>query len=125
MLSDARAEATVPTRSLKTAREFFEGPLGLTPAGSHRPDVDVIYECGQGTRLLVYEHALPWTGAHTVAHFTVDDVAATVRQLRGRGVVFEEYDLPELKTQDGVATVGDVHFAWFRDPDANVYGVHD
>jgi catechol 2,3-dioxygenase-like lactoylglutathione lyase family enzyme len=125
MLSDARVEATVPTRSLKVAREFFEGPLGLTPSGTHRPDVDVIYECGEGTRLLVYEHALPWTAAHTVADFTVEDVAATVRELRARGVVFDEYDLPELNMVDGVATVSGVHFAWFRDPDANVYGLHD
>jgi hypothetical protein len=51
-------------------------------------------------------------------------VRATVNGLRERGVVFEEYDLPRLKTEDGVATVGNLSFAWFRDPDGNVVGIH-
>jgi hypothetical protein len=58
-------------------------------------------------------------------HFVVDDVAATVRELRARGVLFDDYDMPELKTVDGVATVADHRFAWFRDPDDNVLGVRD
>jgi hypothetical protein len=55
----------------------------------------------------------------------VDDVQATVRDLRERRIEFDEFDLPELTTTDGVATVGDRHFAWFRDPDNNVMAVHD
>ena len=61
----------------------------------------------------------------TVAHFVVDDVAATVRQLRALGVPFDDYDMPQLKTVDGVATVGEDRFAWFRDPDNNVLGIRD
>jgi hypothetical protein len=76
---------------------------------------------------MVYERPGPLNPAehHTVAHFVVDDVHAAVRELRERGVVFDEYDLPELKTQDGVAKVAGRDFAWMRDPDGNVLGVHD
>jgi len=64
-------------------------------------------------------------GSESGARFVVDDVAATVRELRGRGVEFDEFDLPKLETTDGIATVGERHFAWFRDPDNNVLAIHD
>jgi catechol 2,3-dioxygenase-like lactoylglutathione lyase family enzyme len=125
MLTDARVEATIPTLELKVAREFYEGPLGLRPAGAIAPEVDMIYECGQGTWLMIYEHSVMTPAAHTVAHFIVKDVRATVRELRARGVEFDEYDLPELRTVDGVAKVRGVDFAWFKDPDRNVIGIHN
>jgi catechol 2,3-dioxygenase-like lactoylglutathione lyase family enzyme len=126
MLSDARTEATVPVTRLGPAREFYEAVLGLRPVGEHGGrGADVTYECGDGTRLMLYEWGGPLTRSHTVAHFVVDDVPATVAELRGRGVRFDEYDLPELHLVDGVATIGDHRFAWFKDPDLNVIGIHD
>jgi catechol 2,3-dioxygenase-like lactoylglutathione lyase family enzyme len=125
VLADARVEATVPVARLSLARDFYEGVVGLTPSASHRPDIDVTYELGGGTRLVVIEEELPLRRAESAAHFVVDDVAATVRELRRRGVEFDEFDMPELKTTDGVATVGNLHFAWFRDPDNNVLAIHD
>jgi catechol 2,3-dioxygenase-like lactoylglutathione lyase family enzyme len=125
MLESARVEATVTTAKLDLARTFYEGPLGLNPTGSHKPGVDVIYELGGGTRLLVIEEPRELTSPHSAAHFRVDDVAATVRELRARGIEFDEFDLPGLKTEGGVAAVGDRHFAWCRDPDNNVLGFHD
>lgn len=125
VLADARVEAAVPVARLSLARDFYENVVGLTPSASHRPDIDVVYELGGGTRLVVIEEKLPLRRAESAAHFVVGDVAATVRELRGRGVEFDEFDLPELKTTDGVATVGDLHFAWFRDPDNNVLAIHD
>ena len=56
---------------------------------------------------MVIEEARSLRPAESAAHFVVDDVAATMRELRGRGVEFDEFDLPELQTTDGVATVGD------------------
>ncbi|MEA2268998.1 MAG: hypothetical protein QOC64_1608 [Solirubrobacteraceae bacterium] len=124
MLADARVEATVPALDLGRARRFYEGTLGLRAAGSHVSDRDLIFECGGGTRLFVYERPITSGAAHTLAHFVVDDVEATVRALRERGVTFEDYDLPELKTVDGVAAAGDKKFAWFHDVDGNVIGLH-
>jgi catechol 2,3-dioxygenase-like lactoylglutathione lyase family enzyme len=125
MLGDARVEATVPALDLDRARRFYEERLGLTPAGSRNPGHDLVFDCGGDTRLFVYERPLTAGTGQTLAHFVVDDVGATVAKLRGRGVEFEDYDLPELKTVDGVATMGDSQFAWFKDVDGNVIGIHD
>ncbi|MCW3003341.1 MAG: glyoxalase [Conexibacter sp.] len=125
MLADARVEATVPALDLDRAAAFYGNVLGLRRAGSLTPRTDLVYELGGNTTLLVYG----WSGTPppqlTFAHFVVADVAAAVRELRERGVVFDDYDLPDLKTVDGVATVGDHHFAWFRDLDDNVLGIRD
>jgi hypothetical protein len=51
-------------------------------------------------------------------------VRAAVDQLRSRGVRFEDYDLPQVKTEDGIATAGDYQKAWFRDPDGNILRIH-
>jgi catechol 2,3-dioxygenase-like lactoylglutathione lyase family enzyme len=125
MLSDARAEAAIPVMRLRAAREFYEGVLGLSTVAEHTPGTDVTYECANGTRLMLYEWGGPVTRSHTVAHFIVDDVPATVSELRARGVRFDEYDLPEAELVDGVATIGGHRFAWFKDPDLNVIGIHD
>jgi hypothetical protein len=58
-----------------------------------------------------------------VAGFRVPDLHATVPALRERGVTFEEYDLPDLKTVDGIASVGDVRAAWCKDPDGNILAI--
>jgi hypothetical protein len=60
---------------------------------------------------------------HTVAGFRVDDIDSVVRGLRERGVEFEDYDLPDLKTDQGIATIGDVRAAWCRDPDGNIIAI--
>jgi catechol 2,3-dioxygenase-like lactoylglutathione lyase family enzyme len=125
MLGDAHVEATVPAENLTRARRFYEGALGLRPSEAETADVDVLYECAGGTRLLVYEQQSPVYRAHTVAHFVVGDVEAAVRELRSRGVVFQDNDLPELQMVEGIATVRGHKFAWFNDPDGNVLGIHD
>jgi hypothetical protein len=72
------------------------------------------------------------SGAHTQIAWDVDDLEATVKELRRRGVVFEEYDLPGLKTADGIAAItgnypskGGVgeKAAWFRDSEGNLLGI--
>jgi catechol 2,3-dioxygenase-like lactoylglutathione lyase family enzyme len=127
MLSVASIEATVPVMDLARAAEFYGGVLGLRRGGSPGPRTDLLYELAGGGTLLVYHLAgPPPQPAHlTFAHFVVDDVPAVVRDLRARGVPFDDYDLPELKTSGGVATVGDHHFAWFRDPESNLLGIRD
>jgi hypothetical protein len=56
--------------------------------------------------------------------FEVDDLAAEIGDLEQRGVVFEDYDLPNLKTVDHVAVMGAEQAAWFKDPDGNVLCLH-
>ena len=57
------------------------------------------------------------------AHFEVADIEATVGELTGRGVAFEEYETP--KTTNFIAQVGPARGAWFKDPDGNVFGVRE
>ncbi|MDX6684754.1 MAG: hypothetical protein QOF26_1188 [Baekduia sp.] len=125
MIGDAHVEATVPAMDLERAAEFYGTVLGLRQGGSLAPRTDLLYELGGGSTLLIYHWPGPPPPRMTFAHFVVQDVAGTVRDLRARGVPFDEYDLEELKTVDGVATVGGHHFAWFRDPDDNVLGIRD
>jgi catechol 2,3-dioxygenase-like lactoylglutathione lyase family enzyme len=125
MFAEARVEAVVPTTSLKRARSFYEDRVGLEPDESHDANSEVAYPVGDGSRIVVYELGEVLAPAHTVAHLVVADVEAAVAELRGRGVPFEEYDLPTLRTVDGIATVGASKFAWFKDPDLNVIAIHD
>jgi catechol 2,3-dioxygenase-like lactoylglutathione lyase family enzyme len=124
MLTEARITAIVPTTDLARAREFYGDTLGLRDVDAPAPGPQVIYRCGGGTLLEVYERPTAGDAQHTLASWEVGDVRAAVGELRGRGIEFEEYDLPEFKTEDGVATAGDFQAAWFRDPDGNILCIH-
>ena len=124
VLGDARVDATIPTTDLARAREFYGGTLGLRSADGPGRGRELVYECGGGTRLLVYERPSAGTAEHTLAHFIVADLEATVQDLRRRGVTFEEYDLPDIRTVEGIATFDDFRAAWFKDPDGNIIGLN-
>jgi catechol 2,3-dioxygenase-like lactoylglutathione lyase family enzyme len=124
MLAEARVVAIVPTTDLQRAREFYEGTLGLEDTGASTPGPEAIYRCGGGTLLEVYERPTAGDAQHTLASWEVDDVPAKVEELRGRGVTFEDYDLPEFKTEGGIATAGDFQSAWFKDGDGNILCIH-
>lgn len=125
MLASARIAAIVPVSDVEAAIRFYGDTLGLV-LRERRSDLpenrEAEFEAGEGT-LLVYESLGAGQSRHTVAGFRVEDVDEAVRSLRERGVVFEEYDLPDLKTEDGVASVGDVRAAWCKDPDGNILAV--
>ena len=124
MLTDARIMAIVPTTDLARAKAFYGQTLGLTDANVPTPGPQVIYRCGGGTLLEVYERPAAGEAQHTLASWEVGDLRAAVDQLRNRGVRFEEYDLPEVKTEDGISATGDLREAWFRDPDGNILRIH-
>jgi catechol 2,3-dioxygenase-like lactoylglutathione lyase family enzyme len=124
MLTSAPVAAVIATKTLERAKEFYEQRLGLTPSDEPMPAADaILYTCGGGTRLLVYERATAGDSEATSASFRVDDVEATVERLSGEGVVFEEYDLGEIKTENGIATLGEFKAAWFKDPDGNILAI--
>jgi catechol 2,3-dioxygenase-like lactoylglutathione lyase family enzyme len=124
MLTDARITAVVPTTDLDRAREFYGETLGLQDAGVSGPGGEIIFRCGGDSTLEIYERPTAGDAEHTLATWEVPDVRATVDELRGAGVQFEEYDMPGIKTEDGVASAGDFQAAWFRDPDGNILCVH-
>ena len=121
MLSDCRSHTTLPVADLEGARAFYEGVLGFKP---YQPnDAAVMYEAGEGSKFAVTKSSGKSAGTHTQIGFTVTDIAAEVADLKRRGVVFEEYDSPGFKTEDGVATTGAGKAAWFFDPAGNMVGL--
>jgi catechol 2,3-dioxygenase-like lactoylglutathione lyase family enzyme len=84
MLTDARITAIVPTTDLARARSFYEETLGLTDSGASTPGPEVVYRCGGGTLLQVYERPTAGDAEHTLASWEVGDVRAAVDELRSR-----------------------------------------
>jgi catechol 2,3-dioxygenase-like lactoylglutathione lyase family enzyme len=120
MPADWSFGATIPARDLERTRRFYEDVLGAQ-AVSEDPG-GIIYRSGDSTfSLYPTEHA--GTAQHTLGAFVVRDVEATVAELRGKGVTFEDYDLPGLKTVDGIAELGGIRGAWFKDPEGNILSV--
>jgi len=122
MLSKAKAHPTLPVTDIERAKKFYGGTLELKLREELAPG-HLLYDAGGGTFLVVYERQTPSTADNTAASFIVDDVEATVKGLKDRGVVFEEYDFPGLKTVNSIATMGHVKGAWFKDPDGNILAV--
>src|SRR5215211_2150419 len=102
MLEKATVAARLPAQDLERARRFYSEKLGLEPAEERRGGL--LYRCG-GIEFGLFQSAGEPSGAHTQMGWEVDDIEAVVEELRSRGVVFEEYDLPGLTTVDGIAEV--------------------
>jgi catechol 2,3-dioxygenase-like lactoylglutathione lyase family enzyme len=120
MLAESRIGANVPVSSLDDAIAFYEGKLGLTLFERGDEQHYARFAGAGDTKLGVYVSGTAGQARHTLVSFVVDDVRAQVEELRGNGVVFEEYDTPGMKTEDGVATIGDTRAAWLKDPDGNI-----
>jgi predicted enzyme related to lactoylglutathione lyase len=122
VLERAEIAAIVPVSDIDQAVAFYGETLGLA-LQARRDDLaknrEAEFRGGDGT-LVVYESVAAGQSKGTVAAFRVDDLDAVAAGLRGRGVVFEEYDLPDLKTENGIARIGDLRAAWARDPDGNI-----
>ncbi len=121
MLKNAPITSYVPVADVARARRFYEGTLGLVPKEDYAGGV--IYECGGGTLFFMYPSAGAGTSKASQAFWTVDDVEAEVAELKGRGVVFEEYGMPGLKTRNSIATGGGARTAWFKDSEGNILAV--
>lgn len=118
MLSECPIHAALPARDLARARRFYADKLGLTPE-SEGPD-GLFYRCGGVTRFLVFPSGGTASGTHTQMTWNTPDIEAEVASLQARGVVFEEYDTPEVKTVNGVATLGESKGAWSKDSEGNM-----
>jgi predicted enzyme related to lactoylglutathione lyase len=121
MLKNAPIVPYLPAADIARARKFYEEKVGLVA----REEVagGVIYECGNGSWVFLYPSGGAGTSKASQAFWQVDDVEAEVADLRSRGVVFEEYDLPGVKTVNGIATGGGARAAWFKDSEGNILAV--
>ena len=121
-LSDGSVEALLAVSDLDRARQFYEQQLGLKPSEEAEEDQGVHYPCADGTRIFVYLSAVhAGQSQATVAGWLVDDLDQTMDELASRGVAFERYDQPGLKTDErGVFDSGRFRAAWIKDPDGNI-----
>ncbi|APV43456.1 glyoxalase/bleomycin resistance/dioxygenase family protein [Dehalogenimonas formicexedens] len=124
MLSDKMAYAVLPAVDLKRARKFWEDTIGLKVM-LDEPAQGMMVMAGEGSMFYVYQRGAT-KADHTVLEFKVDNIDAEMRDLRSKGVKFEEYDIPAMgiKTVNGVATMdsGDnmSKGAWFKDTEGNI-----
>ena len=121
MLQKSPIYAYVPVKDLARARKFYEEKLGF--ADGHEQDAGVHYDCADGTSFFVYLSEGAGTNKASQAFWTVKDLRAEMAELRAKGVVFEEYNNPDFKTVDGIATGGGAMSAWFKDPDGNILAI--
>jgi predicted enzyme related to lactoylglutathione lyase len=120
MLEGATAHATLPAVDMKRAAQFYTEKVGAVPQES--AEGGAFFSVGD-SRFSIYPTPNPNRGGHTQMGLRVPDVRKAVADLRSRGVVFEEYDFPGLKTVDGIAETGGVSAAWFKDTEDNIIGV--
>jgi predicted enzyme related to lactoylglutathione lyase len=121
MLQQSPLYAYLPASDLARARAFYEAMLGFVPTGE-APN-GVFYAFGAGTGCFLYVTPNAGSNRASQAYWKVDDVEAEVNALRARGVRFEEYDYPGLKTVNGIATVGGAKTAWFKDSEGNILAI--
>src|SRR6266852_1580377 len=121
MLKNARIVPYIPVADVGRARKFYEEKVGLKPKEEYAGGV--IYECGNGSWVFMYPSPGAGTSKASTAFWAVDDVAAEVAALKARGVVFEEYDMPGIKTVNSIATGGGAKTAWFKDSEGNILAV--
>ena len=121
MLKELRSHTTLPAADLERAKKFYAEKLGLTP--STESPGGIFYEVAAGTRFILYPTQNPTRGGHTQIGFATADIRKEVAALKARGVVFEEYDFPGLKTEGSIAKTGDTHAAWFKDSEGNTIGI--
>jgi len=116
-LNTAIAKTTLPVEDLARARGFYAEKLGLRP--SREVEGALFYEGEGSTGFLLFPSGARPSG-HTQMAWFVKDIVASVAKLKSRGVVFEEYDFPGLKTNHGIADLGYEKAAWFRDSEGNL-----
>ena len=120
MLSDKDAIATVAVKNLETAKKFYEGTLGL-PKVMENEEV-LAFKSGRST-LFVYRSQYAGTNKATAVTWVTDEVEDVVKTLKGRGVSFEHYDLPNMTRQGDLHVAGTMKAAWFKDPEGNIFSL--
>jgi catechol 2,3-dioxygenase-like lactoylglutathione lyase family enzyme len=118
MLNNLPVNAVLPAKDLARARTFYSEKLGLEPAEENAGGL--MYRMQDGSSFLLYETDNAGSAKNTSMCWTATDFDSEMAELRGRGVTFEDYDFPGLKTENGVATMENERSAWFLDSEGNI-----
>ena len=127
MTSLRRMDTVLPVVDMKRARRFYHDTLGLDEVDVPEEafsEENAYFQAGDCTRVLLYKRSERTKAEHTEAMFTVDDLDKAVDDLTARGVRFEQYDLPGIKTdRRGIARQDGMRGAWFKDTEGNILGI--
>jgi predicted enzyme related to lactoylglutathione lyase len=121
MLQKSPMYAYIPAQNVERARKFYEEKLGFEP--KEEVAGGVVYECAGGTACFLYPTDNAGTSKASQAFWQVEDIEREVAELKRRGVKLEEYDMPEVNMENGIATGGGAKAAWFKDSEGNIMAV--
>jgi len=121
MLQNFPLYAYIPAKDVARARRFYEGKLGFRP--KQEVAGGVVYEFGERTACFLYSTPNAGTSLASQAFWQVDDAEREVAELKARGVMFEDYDLPGEKSPSGVISAGGAKAAWFKDTEGNILAI--
>jgi catechol 2,3-dioxygenase-like lactoylglutathione lyase family enzyme len=123
MLANNRVSAVLVSTDLERSQSFYESKVGLALS----PDTiknHLVFECGDGTSLLIYCRGVGNKADHTQVRFWSEDIDKDVAALAANGITFEDYDTETFKTVDHIVTSAGIgRSAWFKDPDGNTIAV--
>jgi catechol 2,3-dioxygenase-like lactoylglutathione lyase family enzyme len=123
VLTKAAVTTILPVIDMDRAREFYEKKLGLAPRG-FAADGNFVFQCAGEATIALIPKPQGTKAEHTALSFEVGDVLFEIADMEKRGVVFEDYDLPGLKTVDHVCVMGSDRTAWFKDTEGNILCIH-
>ena len=123
MFANFKVYPMIAVIDIERARRWYAEKLGLQP--TRDVEGELIYQLENGTGFGLYQTPAAGTAKNTVAVWDVDDLDAVMAAMRARGVVFEEYDFPGLKTVNGVVSFGDTRGAWFKDSEGNILALNE
>ncbi len=121
MLQKFPLYAYIPARDVARARRFYEDKLGFKP--KEEVSDGVIYDFANGTSCFLYPTPNAGTSQASQAFWQVDDVDAEMAELKARGVVFEDYDMPGERSPGGAITANGAKAAWFKDTEGNILAI--
>jgi catechol 2,3-dioxygenase-like lactoylglutathione lyase family enzyme len=120
MLSDFPPHATIPVADVERAKAWYRDKLRITPA---EEDPGGSWYRSGGVTFALFPTPYAGTAQNTCMEWTVEDVAAEVEELKGRGVRFDHYDMPGVEWDGDVAIMGDYKGAWFKDSEGNILAI--
>ncbi len=121
MLGEHPIDVVLLATDLETSKAFYAGKLGLQILMENEDEI--VYKCSGDSQLVVTKSTTGTADEQTQAGWRVDDLDAEIAELRSRGVEIQEYDMPGLKTVDGVADLGFARVAWIVDPHKNALSI--
>ena len=123
MLNNVELLPTLPATDLNRAKNFYEKKLGLKTVKSQ--ESEVIMNSGNGSNISIYKRETPTKADHTVLTFEVNKLETEIQDLEKKGVKFEDYNMPGLKTENHIFKKGNEKAAWFKDSEGNILCIHE